>query len=116
MLTAFITTVVNRAWRWQVLEPAIDRLLSDIAEFIAQEVQQNISTAGPPASRPGEYPHVDQGDLIASVHARKGSGLSYDIVADAPHARIVEEKRPFLVRSLDELRGEIRSIVRQGGV
>lgn len=80
------------------------------AQYIARRVRENISTPGPPASAPGEYPHVDTGELLASIEVR-GTGMQRTVVATADHAEQVEQSREFMQRTYRENRKRLREIV-----
>lgn len=86
--------------------------LKRAADFAAKTTRRNVATPGPPHSLPGEYPHKVSGDLQRSIHVETDKrSLTVRIVADAPHAGIVEEKRPFLRRTLRLIRTQLRAII-----
>lgn len=88
-----------------------NRLVDNVrraADFVADATRKNISTPGPPSSSPGEYPHIDRGDLAGSIRSEVDRDtLAGKVVAGAPHAGAVEQIRPFLVRTLEENSDEI---------
>jgi hypothetical protein len=80
------------------------RKLDKVGEAVVARVKENISTAGPAPSSPGEYPHRQTGDLQASItHSIDMSTMSVGIKAEAEHAKYVEAARPFLRRTLGEM-------------
>jgi hypothetical protein len=85
--------------------------LHDAADYMAQKVRANLSVPGPEASAPGQYPHLQSGELRASiaVYVDRGS-LTCEVVAEAEHAPYVEAARPFLQRTLDEEGDEVLRI------
>lgn len=88
------------------------RRLERAARAVAARIRKNIGTQGPPHSVPGEYPHRVSGELQSSIRVETDSrSLTVRIVADAPHAEMVEAKRPYLRRTLREMRSELRSII-----
>lgn len=92
----------------------LDRLEA-AAEHVVEQTKQNIAAPGPPASRPGEYPHRVSGELQGSISSVVNArDLSVRVVATAPHARFVEARRSFLRRTFRESRSTIRQIVLGG--
>lgn len=88
-----------------------ERLLA-AGEALAEKVQENIDVQGPPASLPDEFPHKETGELQDSIHVRLDArSLSVDVVADAEHAPFVEEIRPFLRRTMREMKPVLRRII-----
>ena len=89
----------------------IDRAFGNLmraGDYLAELVRENISTPGPEASAPGEYPHRQSGELKGSVYVRgERNSLTVEIVADAEHAAHVDAARPFLERSMDESMPEL---------
>ena len=82
------------------------------ARAIAARARRNVSRQGPPHSIPGEFPHRVSGELQDSIHVETDArSLTFRIVADAPHAQFVEAERPFLRRTLREMRSELRAII-----
>jgi hypothetical protein len=89
----------------------VTRRLVDAGELITANIRQNISVPSPPSSVPGEYPHRVSGELHDSVHYTiDAARLELTIIADADHADAVERARPFLKRTIDEMRREITDI------
>lgn len=82
------------------------------ANALAEKIKDNIGTQGPPASTPGEFPHRESGDLqrgIKVIHNR--SKKTFRVISTAEHSEAVEETRPFIKRTFNESRSELRSIV-----
>lgn len=89
--------------------------LAAAAEALAAKIRQNISVQGPPASRPSEYPHKVSGELESSVVVKLDlRSLSVEVHDTAPHAMAVEKRRPFMRRTLREMKPELRRIVLNG--
>lgn len=79
---------------------------------VVRRVRRNIGTQGPPHSIEGEYPHRLSGELSRSVRLETDKrSLEVRVVASAPYADMVERKRPFLRRTLFEMRSELRAII-----
>lgn len=105
-------------WRGEQVKQSVRRLiasrLEDAAEYAAAQVRQNIGVQGPPASLPGEYPRRASGELQAGIRAVATSDVRAMVVADADHAPYVEAMRPFLARTIDEIRPSLRRIMLGG--
>lgn len=87
----------------------VTHALDVVAGDVAQRVRENISASGPPHSAPGEYPRRITGELQASVgHSVDPVRLEAAIYADAEHAPHVEKIRPFLLRTMAEMRSYIQ--------
>lgn len=104
--------------RWygdQVRQAIRERMrvrLHRAAQAVAQKIRENIGTPAPPHSAPGEFPHVVSGELLRSVGVETDkNSLTSRIVVTADHASEVEEKRPFLRRTLREMRPALRRIL-----
>lgn len=70
---------------------------------VAARVRENIDETGPHESA-GEFPHKYSGRLQASVdHRVVMAEDSVVVTADASYAGDVEERRPFLSRTLGEM-------------
>lgn len=78
------------------------------ADYLVAKIRENVGTPAPPHSPPGQYPHRMTGELQASI-GRQRVRDGYHIYAAAPHAKIVEMRRPYLRRTLAE---EQRQVVR----
>ena len=79
---------------------------------VAAQVRDNISTAGPPHSLPGDYPHTISGELRDNIFIDVDRrGMTVTIGARAEHAEHVERIRPFLSRTLAEMGPEVRRIM-----
>ena len=85
------------------------------AESVANQVKRNIS-AGRPASKPGDFPHVDTGRLRQSIFWTMktrttvivGTPLKYGLFLEIGTARMAA--RPYLRRTLNEHRARIERI------
>lgn len=65
--------------------------LDDAAKLLADEIKKAISIPGPPRSTPGNPPHIDQGDLIASYdHVTDKAALQSFVGSDEEHAVYME--------------------------
>jgi hypothetical protein len=85
------------------------------AGFLAGVLGGAFNTPGPPASLPGEFPHRVSGDLQRSIQMRLDRrSLSVRVIATAPHADVLEARRPFLRRTMRELRPTLRAILLEG--
>jgi hypothetical protein len=92
------------------------RRLVKAGQLAVRTVRRNIERRGPPASRPGEFPHRVSGELWRSVGMRLDRrSLSVSIVATAPYAAILETRRSFLRRTLREIRPQLRTIILGSG-
>jgi hypothetical protein len=99
------------------IRTALENRLAAVGEFLADEIQGNISTQGPPASVPGEFPHKDTGELFSSIYSViNRRALTVRVVATAPHAKYVEASRPFIRRTLFESRAAMRRIMLGAGI
>lgn len=86
--------------------------LRQAAEFLADAVQANIGTPGPPHSVPGEYPHMITGQLHGGIRVTSApGGYGYQVRSTAPHSKPVEAIRPFLERTFRENRSRVRAII-----
>ncbi len=84
------------------------------ANFLVDRVKANISVSGPPASVPGEYPHVDTGDLKANVHAKVNARRAL-VISDLDYSEAVEDKRPFMQRTYEESKKELYDVMIASG-
>lgn len=92
------------------------RRLVRAGQLAVRATRRNIDQKGPPASRPGEFPHRQSGDLWRSVGMRLDRrSLSVSIVATAPYAAILETRRSFLRRTLREIKPQLRTILLGSG-
>lgn len=77
----------------------------DAAELLMRDTVQNISRGhSPPASVPGEFPHVETGELSRSAkveQVNEPGGIYAAVVFTAAHAGFVEKMRPFLSRTME---------------
>lgn len=95
----------------------IDDLMSRAergANQIAKQLRRNISTPGPEPSRPGEYPHKQSGELARSIKVKRRNQFRVDVVVEAPHAAYVEASRPFVSRTVAEMRASVEREIRRG--
>jgi len=98
----------------KVAERIVDEVFDNLrraGDHLADSIRSNISTPGPEASVPGDFPHRQSGDLQGSIRVyanRKTQTVA--VVAEAPHAEIVEKMRPFMTRTLIEQMPEIERI------
>jgi hypothetical protein len=86
--------------------------LAQVATEVRDQVKENISipTAVYGPSMPGEYPHLDSGQLRESVYGQVVGDSAY-VGATAPHAKIVELRRSYLKRTMIEMRRRIKEIL-----
>lgn len=96
------------------LEAQLQDGITDATEFYAGKVREKISTPGPPRSEPGQPPHVDTGDLLASIEERVDRpGLVGQVSSDEPQSVYMElgtvnvAARPAWVPALTEHADEI---------
>lgn len=85
--------------------------LEDAGQFLADAMRRNIGTQGPPRSTPGDYPHQDSGTLLNSIAVKSDKKtLSVVIEVNAPYAKDVDAKRPFIERTYNENFAAIQDI------
>lgn len=107
---------------------AVERKITQAAMLVAATATNKVSTAGPPASKPGKPPHVDTGRLRQSItyavtrhefliEARIGSNVEYArrlelgfVGRDAKGRNYAQAPRPFLRPSLMESLPALRRI------
>lgn len=86
-------------------------VMEDVAGEIVDDVQQALSTAYPPASSPGEFPHRRSGLLVNSVTSaveQFGSVTILTVISNAPYSAHLEygtermDARPFMGPTRDE--------------
>ncbi|WP_422928560.1 hypothetical protein [Singulisphaera sp. PoT] len=77
--------------------------------LLAMAIKEKISVQGPPRSKPGDPPHIDSGDLIASYdHATDAARLTAHVGTPIPYAHYLEEgtdtmaARPHIIPALLE--------------
>jgi hypothetical protein len=92
------------------IEAEFRRGLEDAGAREAEAVRESLGTPYPPASKPGEPPHLRTGRLRASVGSEvsgggQDEGLTLTISATAPYAKQLEPVRPFLQPALERLAG-----------
>lgn len=91
------------------------RRLEAAGRAALRRVRKNISRQAPPHSMPGEFPHRMSGDLARSLHVETDKrSLTVRVVASAPYAESLERSRPFLRRTLREMRSELRAMIIHG--
>lgn len=83
----------------EVVQDAANQILERVAEKAASIIRSNISTPGPEPSQPGEYPHMQSGDLHDGI-AVENTGDEVAVVSESGHSAHVEEIRPFMQRSI----------------
>lgn len=90
------------------------------AEAALSIVHGAVQGKGHIASKPGEPPNRDTGQLDTSIHVREGQAgndLRMEVVADAPHALPLElgtskmEERPFMRPAAKKTAPRIRRLV-----
>lgn len=89
------------------LERELGKRVQQTARMLANKVIDNISTEGPPASSPGDYPHKASGSLVSSVDVIYTSSTSASVVVSAEHAKFVEKARPFFLRTQKEMKRKL---------
>lgn len=87
------------------------------ANVLADKMREEIGTAGPPRSSPGEPPHVDSGALLASIQvvgpvvsgdlaaASAGTDIDYGVMLEFGTSRMAA--RPWMARALYDNKTEI---------
>jgi hypothetical protein len=93
------------------LEAEIDSRLLECAQAVAEQMRDNVSEHGPPASTPGDFPHRITGELEGSIRAIQNKKGEARVVAEAEHAPYVEKLRPFFRRTHREMRSRMRAIM-----
>lgn len=94
------------------------RRLDRAGEALVDGIAENISTAYPPASLPGGFPHRRTGELIDGLYFKTSkSALTCIIGNAAPHAVYLElgtanmEPRPHGMRTAIEMMPTLRRIL-----
>jgi hypothetical protein len=92
--------------------------LDDAGRELAQRVRDKISIEGPPRSSPGNPPHVDTGELVASYgHDTDPTSLTTVVGSDVPYSAYLESgtptmaPRPHLTDTLIESADDLSRIV-----
>ena len=93
------------------------RRVARAAISVSRHAKELISVAGPTHSRPGQPPHKQTGRLRASIAweavgddtARVGTNVKYGKFLELGTRRM--DPRPWLVRSLTEVTGEVATIM-----
>lgn len=85
------------------------------AETLAKAIETNISVPGPPASVPGEYPHIDTGDLQGHITTKVYTDSLAGVISEMDYSQSVEVKRPYIVRSFTERTQEIAASMIDAG-
>lgn len=97
----------------------MEQRLDTAAQAIASRMVDLITTAYPPASRPGEPPHSRTGTLARSIHYRRPAPLQRQIGSEVFYAKMLEsgtrrmDPRPYMLRALMESTGEIKTALTQ---
>ena len=92
----------------------LGRAFAEIGTVMVEDVMGTISEAFPPASEPGEPPHVRTGALRRSVRVKEASPLYVAVAAGGagtlvPYAAALEfgtskmEPRPFMIPAVNRL-------------
>lgn len=88
------------------------------ALHLKAKLQENLGTQGPPRSLPGNFPHMDTGELHDTTTAVADlKRLSWRVVMRAQHAIHLEfgtvnmAPRPFARRTMDEEKATLSKIV-----
>lgn len=80
--------------------------------FLADRTRDNIDTPSPPASAPGEFPHLQSGELHDSIRVEMNRRKkTVEVTAAAEHAAIVESTRPYLRLTYLQNKSRLRRIV-----
>jgi HK97 gp10 family phage protein len=117
-----MSTSVKLVWHGDRLAKEIkadlNGRLAVVGELVAGQLRRNLSTPGPAASAPGQFPHAQSGRLrqapTYNVDSRK---VSLRIIVPVEYARFLElgtskmQPRPFLLRTVKELRPQIMAIM-----
>jgi HK97 gp10 family phage protein len=106
--------------------PAVEKLVTSAlfngAEIIARSAQISITTGavsgkGHIASKPGEAPNNDTGDLVRGIEAARHGPLKARVTSSAPHAAPLEfgtskmAARPYMVPARNKNKKEVRDLV-----
>jgi len=101
------------------LEKELQKNMEQAADYLAQKTQEAIATPYPPASSPGNPPHLRSGDLQRSVHPVLMPN-SFKVVADMPYALMLEfgtskmAARPFLRPTFEKEKDTVTKIMTEG--
>lgn len=93
------------------IEAEVDSRLEECGQAVAEQMRENVSEQGPPASLPGQYPHAVSRELHDSIRSVKTKKGEVRVVATAEHAPHVEKIRPFFRRTHREMRSKMRAIM-----
>lgn len=114
--------IVTLKWHGDALtrdvRRAAERGVKAAALHLKEKLQINIGVVGPPRSLPGDFPHVDTGELQDSAVAiADAKNLSWRVVMTAPHATFLEfgtstmAPRPFGRRTMEEEKDTLSQII-----
>jgi hypothetical protein len=100
-----------------VVRTAMLQRLEETGKMVADQVRHNISTLGPPASDPGQFPHIKKGDLYLSIYHKVLVSPRPQVIigSTVPHAVFLElgtvkmSPRPFLMRTLFDMREAVKT-------
>ena len=85
------------------------RALDKVAVELTSNIVHSLTEAYPPASEPGEPPHLRTGQLMGSVDWSSPDETTRRITASAPYAHFLEfgtekmDERPFMRPQLEEV-------------
>lgn len=101
----------------QEIKADINARLDLAGELIASTIRRNLSTPGPAASAPGQFPHAQSGRLRNSVtYSTDASKMTLRVGTNVEYAAFLEggtrrmEPRPFLLRTVFMLKPQLRAI------
>src|SRR5262245_50544411 len=100
------------------LKADLNAKLATVGELITSQMRRNLSTPGPEPSAPGEFPHAQSRRLRhAPTYEADPGNTSISIIVPVDYAGFLEagssrmQARPFIMRTIDELRPKIVSIM-----
>jgi hypothetical protein len=89
----------------------------EAAALIQAELRAALGTPYPPASRPGQIPHLRSGALQASAYATAASApgrITITVGATAPHAEAVSRLRPFIEPTMERIGSAVEETLFKG--
>jgi hypothetical protein len=108
-----MANAVRIVWRGLQVAAQVDReiekRLGKCGEMLASQIRRNLSGPYPPASLPGEFPHLRTGKLRQSVHWERMGSKRVRVGSPLHYAAIHEfTERPFVRRTFVEMHGKLR--------
>src|SRR5262245_4431712 len=117
-MSASVKLTWNGARVEREIKADLNGRLALCGELVASTIRRRLSTPGPAASAPGEHPHAQSGRLRGSVSystdpasltLRVGTNVEYGGFLEHGTSRMAA--RPFLLRTVFELRPQLRRIM-----